>query len=368
MKVALFYLTFTVPASVVCGFLLGGVYTFLTPLLLFVLIPIIDLLDKKDYEKPAISDANNLNFRIIPILYAVLQIALVIGGGYIVGTQNLSTLEWIGFVSSVGISTGAIGFTAAHELIHKKNILEKSLGKSLLLVANYLHFYIEHRIGHHNNVCTPVDPSSARLGESFFKFYPRTVINSFRSAWKIENQRINRKYKISSSANWDYRNRMIGYVLLPIFFAIGLGLAFGWKAVLYFYIQSIIAFSILEIVNYIEHYGLERKKLQSGRYERVTAAHAWDCNLRFSNYIFFKFQRHADHHLHPQKGYQELEYHEESPELPTGYAGMAILALIPPLWRKLMDPKVRKIQERKQQTHTFDKRVSFLQQTEIDFE
>jgi alkane 1-monooxygenase len=338
-----FCLAYLMPLCVAMGYHFGGKYTFLTPFITFVIIPILDLIIGVDQANPSHEEtealAQKLSFRLVTILYLPIQTGLIIWGAHLVNHAQLSIIEWMGLVFSVGIMSGGIGITIAHELSHKKNLLEQTLGKILLLSASYMHFYIEHNLGHHVHVCTPKDPATARFGESFYRFYPRTVIGSFRSAWKIELGRLQR----TGYAKWSWRNQMLWFIALPILFAVALGFAFGWKAPLFFFAQSFAGFSLLELVNYLEHYGLERQELAPGHYEKVTIMHAWNTAHRVTNYFLFKLQRHADHHVHPVRRYQTLRTFDESPQLPAGYPTMILLALVPPLWRRVMDPRVRQI-------------------------
>lgn len=344
MRATPFYLAYLMPASALAGYQLGGIYTFLTIFLAFIIIPIFDRVigPGPDVTNPTPEEteelARKLSFRLVTLIYVPVQVALVIWGAHIVTHATLSTLEWMGLILSTGVTT-SVGITVAHELCHKRNLLEKTLGKILLMTVSYMHFYIEHLIGHHVNVCTPVDPATARLGESFYAFYPRTVIGSFRSAWKIEMGRL----KKAGHAKWSYHNQMLWFIALPILFAGALGMAFGWKAIPYFFAQSLIAFSILEAVNYLEHYGLVRREIAPGHYEKVTIMHAWNSAHCLTNYFVFKLQRHADHHVHPLRRYQTLHTFDDSPLLPTGYPSMILLALIPPLWRRVMDPRVEAV-------------------------
>lgn len=340
-----FYLAYLMPASAVAGYLLGGAFSFSTLFLAFVIIPLLDLVVAPDLSNPIPEEmealAHRLSFRVVTNLYAAIQVALVIWGAYVVTHATLSTLELIGLVLSIAITTGGIGITVAHELCHKKNFVERTLGKTLLMTVSYMHFYIEHNIGHHVNVGTPKDPATARLGESFYAFYLRTVIGSWRSAWNIEMARLQK----AGYAKWGHHNQMLWFVGLPILFAGILGVSWGWQALPYFFAQSVIAFSLLEAVNYLEHYGLVRQENAPGRYERVGLMHAWNADHRLTNYFLFRLQRHVDHHIHPARRYQTLRTFDESPQLPTGYPGMVLLALVPWLWRKIMDPRVYQIRE-----------------------
>lgn len=332
-----FYLAYVIPATAVLGGWLQGIYTFSTAFFTFIVVPLADLFGGTDRTDPHPADrkmlAERLDFKFVTILYAPVHVGVVLWGAYTITHAALSTIEMVGITVSVGIATGAVGITVAHELFHKSGRVENTLGQLLLLCACYMHFYVEHMTGHHANVCTPGDPSSARLGESLYAFLPRTVVNSFRSASRLEAARL----KASGRQVWSYRNRIVRAVVLPLLVASVLGVVFGWGAALYFIAQGIVAFSILETINYVEHYGLERKELSPGRFEHVSPAHAWDADLRMSNYFFFKLQRHADHHLHPTRRYHVLRHDRGSPRLPAGYGAMALLALVPPLWRRVMD-------------------------------
>lgn len=334
-------IAYFVPVSVLVGYALGGAFTFLTPFLVFVLIPLLDWFVGEDSTNPTPEEmeklANRSSFRAVLYLFVPVQMGLVIFGAYVVSHGTLSWLEIIGLTLSVAVTTGGLGITIAHELAHKKRPLGRTLGKLLLMTVSYMHFYIEHNIGHHVNVGTEKDPATARFGESFYAFYPRTVIGSFKSAWHIEAERLARQ----NLPIWNVRNQMLWFITLPLAFAASLAVAFGVSAVLFFVVQSVLAFTLLEVVNYLEHYGLERQPLSSGRHEKVTPAHSWNANQRLTNYLLFKLQRHADHHVHPVREYQTLRHFDESPQLPTGYAGMILLALVPPLWRRVMDPRVR---------------------------
>jgi len=341
-----FCLAYLMSLFVGIGYQLGGIYTFLTPFITFVIIPLLDLLIGVDQRNPTPEEtealSHKLSFRLVTIIYVPVQVGLLIRGADLVTHAHLAPLEWFGMILSVGIMSGGIGITIAHELSHKKNLLEQTLGKILLLSASYMHFYIEHNLGHHVHVCTPKDPATALFGESFYRFYPRTVLGSFRSAWKIELGRLQR----AGYATQSWRNQMLWFIALPILFAGALGLAFSWKAILFFFAQSFVGFSLLELVNYLEHYGLERRELAPGRYEKVTIMHAWNAAHRVTNYFLFKLQCHADHHVHPVRRYQTLRTFDASPQLPAGYPAMILLALVPPLWRKVMNPRVQAVRQK----------------------
>lgn len=275
-------------------------------------------------------------FKIITLIYVPIQIILLISALYLVNTYSLRWYEWLGFCMSIGLVTGGIGINLAHEFMHKNNAIHQYMSKLLLVMVCYGHFIIEHVRGHHLHVATPEDPASARFGESVYQFLPRTIINSFRSALALEHKRLRQK-NLSIFSFYNQFWWIIGGPLILISSCYLLG---GIKAVMFFLFQSIIAILMLELVNYIEHYGLERKKLANGSYERVSPCHSWNANHWLSNTILLHLQRHSDYHTYGARPYQVLRHVDFSPQLPSGYLGMMFLALFPPLWRKVMDKRV----------------------------
>lgn len=343
------YLTaFVIPLVTILGFYFGAWANFFTPLLVFVIIPVLDHWlgqDKRNFsdEKAAVI-AEEFFYRLITFIWAFFQLAFVIWGCFMVATKPLAIHEWIGFVLSFALVTGGIGITVAHELGHKKSKMEQFYAKMILMTVGYMHFFIEHNRGHHVYVATPRDPATSRKGEPFYAFWFRSVFGSFISAWKLENERLRRKgIKVISLSN-----QMIWFSLLPFAFTAILTFAlsayndrFVWEVPLFMTLQSILAFSLLEIVNYIEHYGIVRREVSPGKYERVTPMHSWNANHRLSNFFLFQLQRHSDHHANAIKRYQVLKHYEESPQLPAGYPTMILLAAFPPLWFRLINPRLK---------------------------
>ncbi len=337
-KLSFLFIYFVIPLPLV-GFYLGGFYNFLTILLLFIAIPVIDfwLQDshnpQTDLEKKSL-EANY--FKNIILIYVPLQIIFLLTTIILSSRSSLNWYEWIGFTVSTGLITGGIGINLAHELMHKNSFLQQLFSKTLLIMVCYGHFFIEHVRGHHLKVATPQDPATARLGESLYQFLPRTLGGSFKSAWQLEKKRLHNK----GYTSLNYHNQFWWILLIPLFIC-SLCFLYGGVAALFFFLgQALIAILTLEIVNYIEHYGLARKKLSDGSYERVSFQHSWNANHLLSNSLLFHLQRHSDHHTHGAKPYQFLEHLEKSPQLPSGYLGMMILALIPPAWHAIMDKRV----------------------------
>lgn len=336
-----FYLIFLVPLSVILGYRMGGFFTFLTPVFVFGVVPFLDIVagisrvNPGPEEEARLKDA--LTFKLITWLCVPVQIALVFWGGFAVTHGGLTPLESAGFIFSMGVSSGIMGINVSHELQHRvNNGFEPLLSRFLLWTVGYMHWAIEHVIGHHRNVATPLDPATARLGESFYAFWPRTISGGFKSAWHIESLRLQKK----GLKQWGLNNRMIRYGLAEITLVVIFGIFLSIQAALYFIAQALIAITLLEAVNYIEHYGLLRKEI-NGKYEPVHFTHSWNSSNYLTNCFLFNLQRHSDHHFEPGRRYPLLRHFDESPQLPTGYAGMILAAVVPPLWRSIMDKRIR---------------------------
>ena len=355
-----YLIVFVMPALVVLGVRFGGAAAFLTPFVAFVLIPLLDLLvgeDRVNYspEEEKAMDGERyyrfVTYAFVPVYWAVLA---YVAWGAMAGGWTLA--EYAGNTWSMGILSG-LGIVVAHELGHKSSRLEKRLAKALLHPTFYGHFTQEHNLGHHLMVATPEDPASSRLGESCWCFYPRTVFGTFRKNLALERQRLARAGRSAwSPGNETWRNVLFPVLLTAGAWAAGellapgapglLGLGAGASAAIVVVVQAVFGFSLLEIVNYLEHYGLERRRLPNGKYERVTPLHSWNSNHLVTNGFLYHLQRHSDHHAWPARRYQTLRNFPEAPQLPTGYAGMILLAAVPPLWFKVMDRRVLDFRER----------------------
>lgn len=241
----------------------------------------------------------------------------------------------IGVMFTVGVM-GGIGINTAHEMGHKRENLERWLSKITLAQTMYGHFYIEHNRGHHVRVSTPEDPASARFGENFWMFLPRSVFGAITSSWELERTRMHRIGK----RTWSLQNDVLNAWVMSIVLFGALTAVFGWVVLPFLVIQAIYGASLLETVNYLEHYGLMRQKLESGRYERCAPAHSWNSDHIVTNIFLYHLQRHSDHHANPLRRYQTLRSMDGAPNLPTGYASLIGLAYFPPLWRKVMDHRV----------------------------
>lgn len=253
----------------------------------------------------------------------------------------LQVYDIAGRIGVMGLLCGVFGINVGHELGHRVNKFEQFLAKSLLLTSLYMHFFIEHNKGHHKRVATPEDPSSARYGEWIFAFYFRSVIFSYLSAWHIANNEVRKKGK----AVFSLHNVMIQFHLIQIAFLTMLFFSLGWLATVYFIIAAIIGFLLLETVNYIEHYGLQRKNISEGKYERAMPAHSWNSDHVIGRLFLFELSRHSDHHYLASRKYQVLRHHDDAPQMPTGYPGMMILSLVPPLWFWVMNKRIKDMEK-----------------------
>ena len=316
-----------------------GVFWYIGPILILGLVPLLDLLAGLDRSNPpddviAALEADKY-YRWITYLFLPLQYAALVWACWLWSGDSLSVSDKIGLALTIGIVAG-IGINTAHELGHKKEKVERWLAKIALAQPFYGHFYIEHNRGHHVRVATPEDPASSRVGENVYAFLPRTVTGSLRSAWRLEQPRFRRR----KQSHWSIRNDVLNAWLMSVVLWAALLLVFGLGILPYLLIQAALGIVLLEIVNYLEHYGMLRQKEVTGRYERVRPSHSWNSNNLPTNVLLYHLQRHSDHHANPTRRYQALRDFEEAPVLPTGYSGMILLALIPPLWFRVMDPRV----------------------------
>ncbi|MDI3406257.1 alkane 1-monooxygenase [Streptomyces cavernicola] len=317
-----------------------GLFWWTGVVVLYVIFPVIDQLIGKDAANPPESALAWLEqdryYRWCTFLYLPLQYAGLVLGCWLLTRGDLGLADRIGLTITLGGVAG-IAINTAHELGHKKEQLERWLSKVALAQTLYGHFFIEHNRGHHVRVATPEDPASARLGESFWRFLPRTVYGSLRSAWGLERRRMERRGK----SPWSPRNDVLNAWAMSLVLFGALVAAFGVEVLPYLLVQAVFGFSLLEVINYTEHYGLLRATTSAGRYERCAPRHSWNSNNVASNVFLYHLQRHSDHHANPVRRYQALRHFDEAPELPTGYAGMIVLAYFPPLWRRVMDHRVR---------------------------
>jgi alkane 1-monooxygenase len=318
----------------------SGVFWWIGPMVVYLLIPLLDLLIGDDAsnapEEVVAWLEQDRYYRWITYLFLPFQFATLFVGCWLM-TRNggLPVVDKLGIATTLGMLNG-IAINTAHELGHKKEHLERWFARIALAPCGYGHFFIEHNRGHHVRVATPDDPASSRLGESFWGFWPRTVVGSVQNGWRLEQNRLRRMGK----GTWTLRNDVLNaWAMTLVLWAVLVAL-FGVGILPYLLLQAVLAFSLLEAVNYLEHYGLLRQTLPNGRYERVTPRHSWNNNHLTTNLFLYHLQRHSDHHANPTRRYQALRHFDDSPQLPAGYAAMIVLAYFPPLWRRVMDKRV----------------------------
>ena len=251
----------------------------------------------------------------------------------------MSLVDTAGRIWVMGLLCGVFGINVGHELGHRVNAFEQTLAKALLLTSLYMHFFTEHNKGHHKRVATPDDPSSARYGEMIYTFYFRTILFSYLSAWHIANDELKKK----GSPVISLKNEMIQFHLIQAMFVGFIFWQFGALITLYFLASAGIGILLLETVNYIEHYGLQRKSTGEGKYERAMPEHSWNSDHVIGRLMLFELSRHSDHHYMASRKYQVLRHHDHSPQMPTGYPGMMLLSLVPPLWFRVMNQKIKKL-------------------------
>lgn len=317
-----------------------NVFAWGVPVVVFGIIPVLDMLLGKDSLNPdEKTDVPVMNgeafYRVITLGWVAGFAVLLVWGMATLASGIFSVAGGLGWVVSIGI-VGGLGINVAHELIHKDDRLETWAGGFLLSLVCYAGFKVEHLRGHHVHVSTPEDASSSRYNQSLYQFLPQAYVRNFLNAWKLEAQRLQRKGHKALS----WRNELIWWYSISALVGIGFTLAFGWLGAAFFLSQSFFAFTLLEIVNYLEHYGLHRRKLDNGRYERTTPEHSWNSNYFLTNVFLFQLQRHSDHHAFAKRRYQVLRHHDIAPQLPAGYSAMIVLAMVPPLWKRVMNPRV----------------------------
>ncbi|WP_308914985.1 alkane 1-monooxygenase [Jannaschia sp. LMIT008] len=289
---------------------------------------------------PATPDGALVWYRRVTLIWLPVQLVLIYGTlAYVTATGHLSAWEEVAVFAGVGVATGTIGITYAHELMHQKPRSERWLADLLLATVLYSHFRSEHLLVHHRHVATPRDPATARFGEAFWTFLPRVLVQSAVSAWRAERGMLARKgLSVHHRSNPFWRYAALQGAALMLALLIG-----GWWGLALFGVQAVVAVFQLELVNYVEHYGLVRRKLGEGRFEPTRPHHSWNAPHKASNWLLINLQRHSDHHYKPDRRFPLLQTYspEEAPQMPHGYPFMTIAALVPQLWRWMMDRRVR---------------------------
>jgi alkane 1-monooxygenase len=337
-----FWLSLGLVPLAALGVVYGGWTVILMPAYAWTLVTVLDLLlgRNEDNPDPQTDERDLIWYRLITLIWFPLQAAIIYGAiWWITRTGHLGAVEVVALMFGIGVASGTIGIVYAHELLHQRNRVERWLGDLLLATVLYSHFRTEHLLVHHTHVGTPRDAVSARYNEGFHRFFLRVLLACPGSAWRAEAERL---AKVGRPV-WHPSNPFWRYGVLQ---GLALGLAFvvgGWLGLGLFVLQAFFAVWQLELTNYIEHYGLVRQKLASGKYEPVRPHHSWNAPHKASNWLLINLQRHSDHHYKPDRRFPLLQTYAETeaPMLPMGYPAMGVLAMIPPLWRRRMNPRVR---------------------------
>ena len=299
--------------------------------------------DPRNYDPEIESEvAQKQYYRVLNYMAFIGVIILIVYSSYAFVNPNISLFEQIGILTSCGVGTAALGIIRAHEMIHRKSGVDRFFGGILLSFMWYGTFKVEHVRGHHVDVATDNDPSSAKKGEIIYFFILKSIIINFVKAFEIEAARL----KSRGHSYFSWHNEALTLTLFSIIFTCMIGYAFGTLSAVFFVAQGFVAIALLELINYVQHYGLRRKKLENGKYEKPNYTHSWNSNAKTNNFILLNLLRHSDHHVNQSRPYQILRHIPESPQLPTGYTGMILIALIPPLWFKIVDPILDEYQQR----------------------
>ena len=318
------------------AFMASGFVIWIPLLYAWFIIPVIELFIKADESnlsgaEEELARQNKwydiLLYLVVPFQYFALGLFL-----YNITYQEQSWVDMAGKTLVMGLLCGVMGINVGHELGHRTSKFEQFLAKALLLTSLYMHFFIEHNKGHHKRVATREDPSSARYGEWLYAFYFRSIVFSYFSAWHIASKDARKK----GFKPFSIHNEMLRFQLIQLVFVAAIFFFFGWLTGILFVVAAVQGILLLETVNYIEHYGLQRKQVAEGKYERAQPEHSWNSNHVIGRVMLFELSRHSDHHYLASRKYQVLRHHDLSPQMPTGYPGMMLLSLIPPAWFYVM--------------------------------
>lgn len=335
-------MAYTIPMSALVGLKFKGIFLYFTPFYVFFIIPVIEIfmtkfsLDKSNQTAETKNKAHwifdLMLYLNLPLIFAIILLSLnIIQSG-------LKNYEFIGLVFSVGIVISSNGINVAHELCHRTNFIEKSIGKVMLIPSLYMHFYLEHNFGHHLNVATKQDPVTAKYNEPLYSFWISAIKGELIGAIKIQKQRLS----VENRSFFSFYNDFLWYAVIQTTYLILIVNFFGFIALIFSILIALVSILLFESVNYIEHYGLLRKKTRSGRYERVQLKHSWNSNHSLGRIVLYELTRHSDHHKISSKKYQNLESYDEAPQLPYGYPTSILIALLPWVWFRLINPRIPK--------------------------
>ncbi len=335
-----YLLVFTTPIVVFFSLSMHGLWTYFALIFVFFFIPLLEFLFKgNENNLTELEEAIALEDKIYDyIIWSLVPIQLLTLVYFLVRVCDPSVFyyEKVGMMTAFGISCGVLGINAAHELGHRITKHEQLMSKILLCTTLYMHFFIEHNRGHHKNVSTDEDPASSKYGENLYAFFVRSVRDSWLSAWEIEKKRLAKAHQNF----WSVHNEMLVYQIIQVILLVIIALIFNIETLFWFINAAIMGFLLLETVNYIEHYGLRRQKVTNKQYEPVSPIHSWNSNHALGRILLLELTRHSDHHYKATRKYQILRHFNNSPQMPSGYPAMMLLALVPPLWFKVMHRQI----------------------------
>ena len=342
MRIIKYLIPFLLFAGALISYQSTGLYCWLSVLFSFFFIPILELVLPANVQNLSEDDEllakKNVAYDMVLYVAFGLQIYCFYQFLNHVADPEISGIDRAGRIATAGLLAGIFGINLAHELGHRVKSFEQGMAKILLSTSLYMHFFIEHNRGHHTHVSTPDDPSTAKYKQTVYAFFFQTIPGTYRSAWRIMQNELQKKGR----GFWSFSNEMLLYTFFQIGLLVCIYLVWGLDTCIYFALTAFIGILLLESVNYIEHYGLMRTKKDDGRYGRVMPEHSWNSNHSMGRILLFELSRHSDHHYLASRKYQILRHHDGAPQMPTGYPGMLILALIPPLYFSIMDRQMRK--------------------------
>ncbi|MCX8020594.1 MAG: alkane 1-monooxygenase [Chitinophagaceae bacterium] len=343
MRYLKYFLPLLLMLAGIRSFYLQGIVIWYPLIAIWIIVPLLELFLKPDDSNLSeVEESAEKQNKVYDLwLYMIVPLQYFALYSFLKGLaeDSLTTTDYWGRILVMGLLCGVFGINVAHELGHRSDKTEQALAKILLLTSLYMHFFIEHNKGHHKRVATENDPNSARYNEPVYLFYLRSITQGYLDAWKIAGAEVKRK----GIHFLSLRNEMIQFTLIQLGFLLLIYTLFGLKALGAFCVAALIGILLLESVNYIQHYGLQRKKNEAGQYEKILPHHSWNSNHIIGRLILFELTRHSDHHYKASRKYQILRHHENSPQMPTGYPGMILLALIPPIWFSVMNNRIRKL-------------------------
>lgn len=342
MKKLKYLFVYILPFVVYLAFNRHGITTFSPIVFAFIVIPLFELFlkpDKRNFDqKTMLKEKESRFYDWILYLTVPVQLLMLISFFFVIDLTELYSVSFMGKVFAMGLLCGVLGINIGHELGHRSSRVEQFLGEILLLTSLNTHFLPYHNEGHHREVATPDDAATAKKGQTLYSFWITSHFGSYIKAWKIENNRMKR----IGRSRFSYSNRMVVYSFANLVLLGSIYYFFNFKVMFAFIMAAVVGILLLETVNYIEHYGLLRTKNESGRFERVKHMHSWNSDHQLGRLMLFNLSRHSDHHYKASKKYQLLDSQPESPQMPTGYPGMMLLSLFPPLWFLVMNKRIGK--------------------------